>query len=166
MMKASGWPGARLLARREAEELKNLVADRTTERGVIGLKLERWPIVDVVPDAPAATAGLQKDDVIVAVNDQDVGGSRTTADAIKLLQGPSGETVRIRVNRGGKTLLFEVKRIPAAVASVSARAASTNVLLVRSPTFEGSSQRKRGTSVCRMENPHRGVARTFCGSWR
>src|SRR3954470_11056839 len=68
--------------------------------GGIGARL-RGPeptIVEVYAGSPAATAGLQPGDVIVAVDDQPVAGLKLD-DIVNRVRGPDGTSVRVRVRR-------------------------------------------------------------------
>ena len=57
-------------------------------------------ITEVLPDTPAARAGLQKDDLIVAVDDQPVGDGIALIVAIRTHL--PGEEVEMSVVRGGE----------------------------------------------------------------
>lgn len=63
-------------------------------------------ITEVLPDSPAAEAGLQVDDVITAVNGDPVDAERTLRE--RLLAYQPGDTVTLDVLRGGETLTIEV----------------------------------------------------------
>ena len=141
MVQALGWNGACVLSRPQAEELKKLLKGRQSaseERGVIGVKLDRWPVIDVVAGAPAAKAGLRNGDLVVAINSQEVARVKTATDAMSMLQGPPGGVVKITVRRDGRTRVFEVTRGSAAEAAVNGRDVGSQILWVRIPTFEGS----------------------------
>jgi len=141
MLRASGWDFACVLPQVQADEIKRLMKARempAEERGILGLNLERWPVVGAVPGYPAAMAGVKTGDVIVTVNGNEAGDVKTAADGLKLLQGPPGEVVKLVVKRGDRRLTFEVARDFAAAAMVQAREAAQGVLLVKIPTFEGS----------------------------
>jgi len=56
-------------------------------------------ITDVQADTPAAQAGLRKEDIIVAVNDQAVHNLRDYAQALRALS--PGDEIRIRFRRNG-----------------------------------------------------------------
>jgi len=64
-------------------------------------------ITEVMPDTPAARAGLEKDDVIVAVGDQPVGDGIALIVAIRTHL--PGETVEMSVVRGGEERVVEVE---------------------------------------------------------
>ncbi|HZR99896.1 MAG TPA: S41 family peptidase, partial [Chloroflexota bacterium] len=68
--------------------------------GGIGARL-RGPeptIVEVYANSPAAAAGLQAGDVIVAVEDQPAAGLKLD-EIVNRVRGPEGSTVRLRVRR-------------------------------------------------------------------
>jgi carboxyl-terminal processing protease len=68
--------------------------------GGIGARL-RGPeptIVEVYASSPAASAGLQPGDVILAVDDQPVAGLKLD-DIVNRVRGPDGTSVRMRVRR-------------------------------------------------------------------
>jgi regulator of sigma E protease len=67
----------------------------------------RAPVVgQVVPDKPAARAGVQEGDTIVAVNRQPVG---QWYDLLELLQSSAGEDLVIEVARGGQRLTLDIR---------------------------------------------------------
>jgi S1-C subfamily serine protease len=62
-------------------------------------------IREVAPDSPAATAGLQADDVVTAINGQAVTEPR---EAIEIIQGlNAGDTVTLDITRGGEAQTIE-----------------------------------------------------------
>jgi C-terminal processing protease CtpA/Prc len=81
-------------------------------QGALGIDVSNWPAIQVIPELPAAKAGLQNGDVIVSVNGRDVSGITTPADALALLRGPAGETLTVRVGRDEQVLDFSVERVP------------------------------------------------------
>jgi regulator of sigma E protease len=67
----------------------------------------RAPVVDtVMPDKPAARAGIVKGDTIVAVNGRPV---QQWYDLVELLQGSAGRSLSVTVARGGQHLAFSVR---------------------------------------------------------
>ncbi len=65
-------------------------------------------IVEPFEGQPAYEAGLRRNDVIVKVNGQDV-TKMPLSDAIKLIRGPKGTTVRLLIKRPGEPELIEIK---------------------------------------------------------
>lgn len=102
------------------------------------MNLASWPIVEVIPDSPAAEAGLQNGDLILRVNDTGITKTITPTEALKLVTGPSGKTVKMVVKRGKHTLTLEAKKISKAAAMVRNRVVEPGILYIKIPTFEGS----------------------------
>jgi carboxyl-terminal processing protease len=77
-------------------------------------------IVSVVPESPAANAGLQDGDVITQVDDKPLKGLPAEESA-NLLQGPDGSTVKIVVERDAKAAIrYSLVRREVVVHSVAA----------------------------------------------
>ncbi len=78
------------------------------QRALLGVQLQRAPvparIQTVTPDSAAASAGLQADDVVLAVNDDDVA---STGQLLRILGTyRPGETLRLAVRRGEQDLVL------------------------------------------------------------
>jgi carboxyl-terminal processing protease len=92
----------------------------------IGIYLQQDPktkqvtITSTIPGAPAEKAGIQRGDVIVAVNGTDVVGKDINA-IIPLIQGPTGTNVSITVKRPSthQTQTFTMKRAEIKVPTVN-----------------------------------------------
>jgi regulator of sigma E protease len=67
----------------------------------------RTPVVgQVLPDKPAAKAGIQEGDTIVAVNGRPV---QQWYDLLEVLQSSAGQSLKVEVARGGKRLSFDIR---------------------------------------------------------
>lgn len=78
-------------------------------------------VVDVIPGSPAADAGLESDDRIVAVDGGSIAGN--TIDASKdLLRGTVGKPVELSVLREKDTLSVTLRRAQIAVTDLAASA--------------------------------------------
>lgn len=64
-------------------------------------------VMRVVPDSPAATAGIRRGDVIVQIDDQAI----TSADQLQRVVEDSrlGQTLQIKVQRGNRTQMLSVR---------------------------------------------------------
>ncbi len=72
---------------------------------MVGIQ-DRWPVEDGLPGKPAALAGIQKGDLITAVDGEEV----RTMDALRYkLMESKGEPVTITVQRAGETLQMTVR---------------------------------------------------------
>jgi carboxyl-terminal processing protease len=65
-------------------------------------------IVETFENSPARKSGLQKGDVIIAVDGKDV-TKMSLQEAIMLVRGPAGTTVTLTIKRQGKEEPFDVK---------------------------------------------------------
>jgi carboxyl-terminal processing protease len=79
----------------------------------IGARVDLAPgggvlVVEPFEGQPAYEAGVQRDDVIVRVNDKDV-TKMPLSEAIRLIRGPKGTTVRLLIKRPGEPALIEIK---------------------------------------------------------
>ncbi|MFN4257958.1 MAG: PDZ domain-containing protein [Gemmataceae bacterium] len=63
-------------------------------------------VMDVIPDSPAAEAGLKVDDVITLVNDRKIDGPRELRAAVREMG--VGKEVTLRVNRGANSMDIQV----------------------------------------------------------
>lgn len=91
----------------EATEAMNSALESSFEG--IGATVEqrngKTVIVSPIDNAPAYKAGLQPDDIILKIGDQDISGW-TSTQAIKLIRGPKGTPVTLTIQRGDSQ--FEV----------------------------------------------------------
>jgi len=92
--------------------------------GGVGIRL-RGPeptVAQVFPNSPAANAGLQVGDVLVAVNDQPVAGLKLD-EIVTRVRGPEGTAVKLRVRRAatGEEQEFTLTRAQVSVPFVESR---------------------------------------------
>jgi regulator of sigma E protease len=67
----------------------------------------RAPVVgQVLPDKPAAKAGIQEGDTILGVNGRPV---QQWYDLVEVLQASAGQPVKVKVARAGKRLAFDIQ---------------------------------------------------------
>lgn len=87
-------------------------------------------ILEPIPDNPAAEAGLQSGDILVAVDGQSIGDELTVEEIADLIRGEKGTTVILTVRKGEsqRTVDIEVVRGDILIPSVSYR------LLAEAPT--------------------------------
>ena len=87
-----------------AEEFNNLRIQTTGEYGGLGIEIEQrdgWiTVISALPDTPAERAGLVAGDRIIEVEGRSTQGW-STDDAVKVLRGPKGQPVNIRIARVG-----------------------------------------------------------------
>lgn len=118
---------AKYLTAAEYNEMK-----RNNEGNTIGIGLEAAKdesgyikVVSVYSGTPAETAGIQKDDLIVSVDSQDVVATGYN-QAIALMKGEAGTTVEITIRRDTEEKTLEVTRKVITIPSVSYRLIEKN----------------------------------------
>jgi S1-C subfamily serine protease len=101
---------ATLVARPELAAPEGFQMPQFAERPMVGVRLENTDngvvIREVVADSPAEEAGLQVDDVITKIGDQEVANAREAAEAIQAMQ--VGDVVQVEVQRGDETRTVDV----------------------------------------------------------
>jgi carboxyl-terminal processing protease len=94
-------------------DYRSFVSQSNPHLSGVGIDVDLDPrglrVVDVFPGSPAARAGLQPGDVIVAVNSVSL-ASRSTDFGSSLIKGPAGTRVTLTVLRAGKRLLVPITR--------------------------------------------------------
>jgi S1-C subfamily serine protease len=106
-----------------AEVMKQLIAHGKVERGTLGVDAQDLNprvaaalgikasngalITNVMPDSPAAKAGLKPGDLVTGVNGKPI----TDAQDLRNAQGlaPVGSTLALAIDRGGKPLTIDAK---------------------------------------------------------
>ena len=106
-----------------AEVMKQLIAHGKVERGTLGVDAQDLNprvaaalgikasngalITNVMPDSPAAKAGLKPGDLVTGIN----GKAITDAQDLRNAQGlaPVGSTLALAIDRGGKPLTIDAK---------------------------------------------------------
>lgn len=105
---------------------REMKIDTTGEFFGLGLVIEpakrRFVVVETIPGAPAARAGLLKDDVILVIDGRDT-LDMPLNDAVNLMRGPAGSSITLRVQREGQKEPrdFSVARERVRMASVEGR---------------------------------------------
>jgi len=155
LLSASGWASACVLPPEQKTLLKDLEAVREApgrEPGSLGLMLDRWPVVDVVPQSPAAEAGLTPTDTILKIEGQNVSQVVSRGEIIRLLAGAVGQPVTLTVRRGQADVDVRVVRASAGANQVTTTPLDAGILLVRVPTLEGSGVANKAIRLIRQDH--------------
>ncbi len=72
----------------------------------LGLQKNRLIVVQVVPDSPAAKAGVKQHDILEKLGDQDLA---TMTDLIKVVNDNGDKELKLQVLRGGKTTTLVIQ---------------------------------------------------------
>ena len=89
------------------------ISDNASEKPRLGIIIEDGKtvngaeIIDLVPDSPAAKAGLQKGDTVTAINNQPVYGVTSMMATVEDFE--PGEEVSVTYTRGGKSMTSKIK---------------------------------------------------------
>ncbi len=107
----------------EASACKAEMTKEMSSRGWTGIDLDqkgtdtRWTITDVVAGGPAAVAGLQKGDILLALNGHDLTSGDEKAASTAWGETKPGDRVKYTVERAGreKVIAVTLARIPESV---------------------------------------------------
>ncbi|AIB16613.1 hypothetical protein ABAZ39_32770 (plasmid) [Azospirillum argentinense] len=112
-------------------EYRQLQASNDGAFAGLGIRYEahgtRVRIVETVPESPAEAAGLRSGDVILAVDQQPVGGAEL-ATVKQMLSGPEGAAVSLTVLRAGTPDPFEVSVVRGKLRIPSVRLAAVGTV--------------------------------------
>lgn len=109
-------------------------------------------IVDTIEGSPARKAGLKAGDRIIKVNDTSV-LTMPVDEAVKLIRGPRGTTVRLTVERSGaaKPLVFQVVRDIVEVDIVREEMLPGNVGYIALTEFNDQADRKLEKALANVQ---------------
>ncbi len=117
---------------------KDFMSQSNPHLSGVGIDVDLDPrglrVVDVFPGSPAAHAGIQPGDVIVAVGSTSL-ANRSTDFGSSLIKGPPGTRVTLSVLRGGKRLVVPVIRANIVVSVASGKVVSFHHLKIGELTF-------------------------------
>lgn len=96
-------------------------------------------VARVYENSPAADAGLQAGDLIVAVEDTPITGENAQSmnQAVQLIQGEDGTTVRMTIRRGNEELKIEAVRAEVNVSYVQYEILNGNIGYINISQFTG-----------------------------
>ena len=88
----------------------------------IGMESGVVKVISPIDDTPASEAGIKSGDYIVRINNEQVQG-KSLMEAVKLMRGPVGTSIKLTVRRKGKkkAIEFNIKRQVIEVKSVDAK---------------------------------------------
>ena len=102
MVKSLGDPYTTYLPPQQRQQLREDMSGQFQGIGVyVDIKNKQFVIVAPIEGSPAARAGLQRGDVIVAVNGQNISGM-DQMQVIGKIRGPKGTSVKLKIKRGNK----------------------------------------------------------------
>jgi carboxyl-terminal processing protease len=99
----------------DPREFKEMQIDTSGELSGVGIQLsvdkdtKELVVIAPIEGSPASRAGVQPKDVIVSIDGKSTKGM-STEDAVKLIRGKSGTTVKLTLRRNGKNLEMPLTR--------------------------------------------------------
>ena len=140
----------------DEKEFRQTGGDISGKFGGLGIEISEQDgipkVIAPIDDTPAAKAGLQPGDLIVAVDGKDTGGM-TIEEVVDVLRGKPGTTVKLGISRGAKTP-FEVTltRSIIHVQSVKSKLQPNGVGYVRLTQFVEDTASELATALSKLKN--------------
>ena len=143
----------------DANAFENLRLFTEGDIGSIGVSVsfhanvDSWVFDDVLPNSPAAKAGIQRGNYLLQINDNKLDNTRTSQDVDQLLTGIAGTTARLLVSdKGRRKHLVVVQRT-----LVQQQAMSTNIIngvaVVQIPVFQNNTQQQFLMALTKLNQP-------------
>lgn len=143
----------------DANAFENLRLFTEGDIGSIGVSVsfhadvDSWVFDDVLPNSPAAKAGIQRGNYLHQINDNKLDNTRTSQDVDQLLIGIAGTTARLLVSdKGRRKHLVVVQRT-----LVQQQAMSTNIIngvaVVQIPVFQNNTQQQFLMALTKLNQP-------------
>ena len=106
----------------------------------VGMEFGVVKIISPIDNSPAEEAGVKAGDYIVKINDIQVQG-KTLTEAVELMRGPVGSTIKITVRRRGvkKAIIFNITREIIKIESVKSKIIEDTVGYIRLTSFNENS---------------------------
>lgn len=126
------------------EEYESLMESTSGEYNGIGVSISQKEengeitIATVFDDTPAKEAGIQEDDVIVAVDGNDMTG-KSSQDVVSMIKGKTDGTVTITVMRNGEKLDLQVEIRKVERPTVANHMMDGNIGYIKLSEFDGVS---------------------------
>ncbi|MBW4506087.1 MAG: S41 family peptidase [Scytonematopsis contorta HA4267-MV1] len=112
MLEKLGDPYTRFM---DPEEFKNMQVDTSGQLTGIGIqisqdeKTKQLVVISPIEDTPAAKAGIVSKDIILTIDGKSTKGMDTN-QAVSLIRGEPGTSVKLMIQRGEQRLPFNIKR--------------------------------------------------------
>ena len=126
------------------EIFKEMLTETSGEFGGLGIEVGMEfgvvKVISPIDNSPAEEAGVKAGDYIVKINDIQVQG-KTLTEAVELMRGPVGSTIKITVRRRGvkKAIIFNITREIIKIESVKSKIIEDTVGYIRLTSFNENS---------------------------
>jgi carboxyl-terminal processing protease len=136
------------------EQFKSMQTDTKGEFGGLGIEISMEAgvvkVIAPIADTPADKAGMKSGDYIVKIDDAQVQG-KSLREAVKLMRGRVGTSIKLTVRRKGKkkAIEFNIKREIIEVKSVISKITGkkNNVGYIRLTSFNENSEKQFGKTI-------------------
>ena len=143
----------------DANAFENLRLFTEGDIGSIGVSVsfhadvDSWVFDDVLPNSPAAKAGIQRGNYLHQINDNKLDNTRTSQDVDQLLTGIAGTTARLLVSdKGRRKHLVVVQRT-----LLQQQAMNVNIIngvaVVQIPVFQNNTQQQFLMALTKLNQP-------------
>lgn len=143
----------------DANAFENLRLFTEGDIGSIGVSVsfhadvDSWVFDDVLPNSPAAKAGIQRGNYLHQINDNKLDSTRTSQDVDQLLTGIAGTTARLLVSdKGRRKHLVVVQRTLLQQQAMSANIIN-GVAVVQIPVFQNNTQQQFLMALTKLNQP-------------
>lgn len=147
----------------DANAFENLRLFTEGDIGSIGVSVsfhadvDSWVFDDVLPNSPAAKAGIQRGNYLHQINDNKLDNTRTSQDVDQLLTGIAGTTARLLVSdKGRRKHLVVVQRTLLQQQAISANIIN-GVAVVHIPVFQNNTQQQFLMALTKLNQPFSGL---------
>lgn len=117
----------------------------------IGIAIQDKVIISITENTPAASSGLQVNDLIVAINNIDV-SEKTNGEITQMIKKSDEDSVLITVARGEKKLSFDVEITSVPLASISYEMLENNIGLLIIDTFSATLEDQVKKALSELES--------------
>lgn len=143
----------------DANAFENLRLFTEGDIGSIGVSVsfhadvDSWVFDDVLPNSPAAKAGIQRGNYLHQINDNKLDSTRTPQDVDQLLTGIAGTTAQLLVSdKGRRKHLVVVQRTLVQQQAMSANIIN-GVAVVHIPVFQNNTQQQFLMALTKLNQP-------------
>ena len=115
--------------------------------------LQAWVFDEVLPNSPAAKAGIQRGNFLHQINDTKLNDEQTQQDIDQLLLGIAGTQVRLTISDSGRRKHIEtVQRTLVQQQSIKAEVVQ-GIAVVQIPVFQNNTQQQLMTALSGLREP-------------
>ncbi|NLA74255.1 MAG: S41 family peptidase [Deltaproteobacteria bacterium] len=146
-------PHSTYMTKEEHDDLRVETQGSFTGVGMqITLKDDLLTVISAIEDTPAYKAGIKSGDRILKI-DEKTAIDMTSTEAVKLIRGPKGSTVKITISRKGvnKPLVFNLTRDVIPLQSVRSYRLNHEIGYVRITNFQGNTTEELLAALEKLE---------------